>query len=96
MYFDGEIWSLTESVMASYLYPKKKYEIERLLERATIGLQAEHPECDGVSFGEVKKRDHPTSPRDTWTAAVTGGTEIGRKIFRNALTFMVKTNELVD
>lgn len=82
--------------MAKYLYSKKKYEIERLLERTTIGLQAEHPECVDVQFGEVEAVEGPDSPRATWTATVSGGSEAGRRIFEEAISFMIKTNELVD
>ena len=81
--------------MAKYLYPKKKYEIERLLERAAIGLQAEHPECVNVKFGEVEGIEEPDSPQATWTATVSGGSEDGRRVFEEALSFMIKTNELV-
>lgn len=82
--------------MAKYLYPKKKYEIERLLERATIGLQAEHPECANVRFGEVEAVEEPDSSRATWTAKISGGSEAGQRVFEEALSFMISTNELVD
>jgi len=82
--------------MAKYLYPKEKYEIERLLERATIGLLSQHPECVDVKFGEVEGVEEPDSPRATWIATVSGGSEAGRRVFEEALSFMISTNELVD
>ena len=82
--------------MAKYLYPKKKYEIERLLERTTIDLQHKYPECAHVKFGEARRIENPASARETWTATISGGSKAGQEIFERALESMVKTNELVD
>jgi hypothetical protein len=81
--------------MAKYLYTKKKYEIERLLERASVDLCKKHENCAGVRFGEAQRRDDPTASRKNWDATISGGPE-GRARFEDALEFMRSTNRMVD
>jgi len=75
---------------------KKKYEIDRMLERMSLELYEKHEECSGVSFGEATRLDEPTATGSNWTAEISGGTKEGRDKFEHWVDQLQRSNRMRD